>query len=67
DALPADGLALVNNDFEYCANREVTNVPVIRYAVSSPDGAQFTARDIKYSHSGTTFTVEGPEGFSLEL
>lgn len=67
DALPADGLALVNNDFEYCANREVTNVPVIRYAVSSPDGAQFTAKDIKYSHSGTTFTVEGPDGFSLEL
>ena len=30
DALPADGLAVVNNDFEYIANRVVSNVPVKR-------------------------------------
>lgn len=67
DALPADGLAVVNNDFEYCANRPVNNVECLRYAVSNPEGAQFTATDIKYSPLGTTFTVNGPDGFRMEL
>lgn len=63
DALPADGLAVVNNDFPYCANRQVNNVEVLRYAVSNPGGAQFVAKEIEYSPDGTTFTVEGPDGF----
>ncbi len=66
DSLPADGLAVVNNDFPYVANRDVTNVECVRYAVSHPEGADFTASDIVYSPTGTSFTVSGP-GKKLEL
>lgn len=67
DALPADGLAVINNDFEYCANRPVTNVNELRYAVADPDGAQYTADRISYSPDGTTFTVHGPDGFEMDV
>lgn len=67
DALPADGLAVVNNDFPYCANRQVENVECLRYAVSTPDGAQYRAADIVYTPNGTEFTVLGPDGFELRL
>ena len=67
DALPADGLAVVNNDFEQCAGRDVTNTRCIRYGVSHPEGCDFTARNIQYSPTGTDFTVEGPDGFELKL
>ncbi len=67
DALPADGLAVVNNDFAYCASRVVSNVREVKYAVTSPDGAQYVARDVRYTPDGTYFTVEGPDGFSLPL
>lgn len=67
DALPADGLAVVNNDFEYCANREVTNCNVERYAVTNPNGAQYRAVNVKYTPDGTSFTVEGPDNFSMDV
>ena len=59
DALPADGLAVINNDFPYIANRPVDNVNCIRYAVSNPAKADYTAKNISYSPSGTEFTVVG--------
>lgn len=67
DALGADGLAVINNDFEMCAKRQVTNTRTLRYAVTNVMGAQFTADDIQYSPNGTTFTVNGPDGFTLML
>lgn len=67
DALPQDGLAVVNNDFKYCANRPITKCKAIRYAVTSPSGAQFWATNIKYSPDGTSFTVKGPENFTMEV
>ena len=67
DALPPDGLAVINNDFEMCANRTVNNVPAIRYAVTNPKNADYKAVDVKYTPSGTTFTVVGPDGFELPL
>lgn len=67
DALPKDGLIVVNNDFEYCANRRVDNTGALRYASSNPEGADYTATDIKYSSEGTTFTVTGPEGRKMEF
>lgn len=57
DALPADGLAVVNNDFEKCAERDVTNTRCIRYAITAPHGARFIAKDIVYTPRGTDFTV----------
>lgn len=66
DSLPADGLAVVNNDFEKIADRPVDNVKSLRYAVASKD-ADYRAVDVKYSSSGTTFTIAGPDGYSLPL
>lgn len=59
DALPADGFAVLNNDFPYVANRKVGNVEALRYAVSHPAKADFRATDIRYSSHGTTFRIEG--------
>ena len=66
DALPADGLVVLNNDFEWVANRQVTNVPALRYSVNAGDGIDFYATDVQYSSHGTTFTVHGP-GKSIPL
>ncbi|MDE6528167.1 MAG: UDP-N-acetylmuramoyl-tripeptide--D-alanyl-D-alanine ligase [Muribaculaceae bacterium] len=59
DALPQDGTILVNNDFEFAANRPVGNTNCMRYAVSHPEGCDFSATDIEYSPTGTKFTVTG--------
>lgn len=69
DALPSDGLAVVNDDFEYCRNRKVNNVKCERYSTSLKliGKDDYWAEDIKYTPSGTTFRVESKEGFSLEL
>lgn len=66
DSLPEGGFAVVNDDFEFVANRPVENVPVCRYAISNTDKADYTAKDIEYSEDGTRFTVEG-KGRTLEL
>ena len=60
DALPADGLAVVNNDFEYIANRPVDNVECVRYGVKD-DEAGYRAVDIAYDRNGAEFTVVGPD------
>lgn len=67
DSLPADGLAVVNDDFPYVANRPVDNVACRRYAVNNTDGAAYTVSDIEYAHDGTRFTVNGPDGYSITL
>jgi len=64
DALPSDGLAVVNDDFPYVASRHVDNVECIRYAVSATENAGYVAVDIVYSPTGTRFTVKGPDGFA---
>lgn len=61
DALPSDGLAVVNDDFPFAASRPVDNVPTIRYAIRATDGAEVTARDISYDARGTEFTIAGPD------
>lgn len=59
DALPQNGIVVVNNDFPYIANRGVANTECIRYAVSNNDQADYVASDIKYTPNGTTFTISG--------
>ena len=61
DALPADGLAVVNDDFPFAANRPGDNVEVVRYAIRDTAGATVTARDITYDSRGTSFTIAGPD------
>ncbi len=62
DSLPADGLAVVNDDFEYVANRPVSNVECVRYAVVNKANAGYTATDIVYSPRGTGFVLVAPSG-----
>lgn len=61
DSLPSDGLAVVNNDFEYGANRKVDNVKCRRYAIRATENADYIATDIRYTPSGTTFTIKGED------
>ncbi len=68
DSLPSDGgLAVINDDFPYVANRPVSNVECVRYAVSNPGNAGYVATDITYTPAGTQFTVRTPQGASLEF
>ncbi|MCM1075786.1 MAG: UDP-N-acetylmuramoyl-tripeptide--D-alanyl-D-alanine ligase [Bacteroides sp.] len=67
DSLPADGLAIINDDFPFVANRPVDNVECIRYAVSATGAAAYTAEDITYTPHGTVFTVMTPDGERLQF
>ncbi len=67
DALPADGFVVINDDFEYCADRPVGNVLAYRYAVANPDAADYRAENIHYTPSGTSFEVAGPDDLRLPL
>lgn len=67
DSLPADGLAVVNNDFEASAARKVENVECVRYTATGVEGSGYRAADICYGADGTQFTVYGPDGFKMEL
>ncbi|MDE7413590.1 MAG: UDP-N-acetylmuramoyl-tripeptide--D-alanyl-D-alanine ligase [Muribaculaceae bacterium] len=67
DDLPSDGFIVVNNDFEYCENRPVTNVREIKYGITNPEGCDYIAKDIRYTPTGTSFTIEGKNGVKLEL
>lgn len=71
DALPADGVVYVNNDFPFCASRKVENTGCVRYGVAKTDGVDFYADNISYSGEGTTFSLHCPDGtvenFSTQL
>lgn len=67
DAIPADGFVAINNDFEYCANRDVSNTRAIRYGVTNTKGCDYRAVNIRYTPNGTAFTIEGPEGLSFDV
>ncbi len=62
DSLPADGVAILNNDFPYIENSVVSSPKCIRYSVSAHKGAHYIAQKISYSPSGTTFDVSTPKG-----
>ena len=62
DALPADGLAVLNNDFEFVANRPVENVSAVRYGIAPRSEVSFSVKEIHYSASGTDFVIMTPEG-----
>ena len=65
DALPSDGVAIINNDFEYIANRTVENTDCARYAVNQK--ADYRAENVKYSSHGTSFDISGPNNWHLSL
>lgn len=62
DALPADGLAVLNIDDEIIAARAKNlQVPMVSYALDDKS-ADFTARDIELTPQGMTFTLVTPQG-----
>lgn len=61
DALPSDGLAVINDDFPFAASRGVENVKALRYAVNAVEHADYRATEISYDRTGTTFTIVGPD------
>ncbi len=67
DSLPSDGIAVLNNDFAFVANRPVTNCTALRYAVSNPEGADYIVTDIEYLPTGSVFTINCPDGQNLTL
>lgn len=60
DALPSNGLAIINEDFQAIASRKVDNVECIRYGVAN-ENASYRAIDVKYSITGSDFKVVGPD------
>lgn len=60
DALPAEGFAVLNNDFPFVANRKVANVKALRYGVSNVKGTDYQAGEVRYTSRGTTFKIVGP-------
>lgn len=66
DALPKEGTAIVNDDFEKIADRKVDNTHCLRYGVHAKN-ADYRAVDVKYTSGGTTFTVVGPDCPDLQL
>ncbi|MDO5395556.1 MAG: UDP-N-acetylmuramoyl-tripeptide--D-alanyl-D-alanine ligase [Bacteroidales bacterium] len=67
DALPADGIAVINNDFEQSRKRNVSGKHALRYGISAPKGCDYTAKDIRYSPDGSEFTVTGTDGTLMTL
>ncbi len=64
DALPADGTAILNDDFEQIANRPVTNVANVFRYTSGVSKADYHIAHVAYGRGETTFSIEGPEGKS---
>lgn len=67
DSLPGNGFAVLNNDFEWVANRKVDSVETVRYACSATDDAQYVASDIHYTPEGTEFEMTCPDGRKLKF
>lgn len=65
DSLPAEGIAVVNDDFPYIAQSKVEGRECIRYAVTRTEKSDYTAQNIKYTPGGTTFDVVTPEGETI--
>lgn len=67
DSLPDNGFAVLNNDFEFIANRCVNNVRCFRYSVDNEAGANYWAKDLEFSHQGTSFTISDNKGELIRL
>ena len=69
EALPSDGLAVINADNEICANlAEKTDfVPVVQYGIDEQNRATLHAKDIKQNEKGLTFTVHDTTAGTVEI
>lgn len=68
DSLPSDGIAVLNNDYDIIADTPVRNCEVLRYGIEGIGRSNdFEATDIRYTSSGTSFTLKGPDGFEMDF
>ena len=59
EALPSNGLAVINADNEICAKlaEKTETVPVVQYGIESKNTVKLSAENIKQNEKGVTFTV----------
>lgn len=71
DAIPSDGLIVVNDGFEAAKNRKVDNVACLRYYAGKDNktgaAADYRVTEVVYRPDGTRFTVEGSDGYRAEF
>ena len=70
NSLPADGLAVVNNNAAQRAERFISNrdLKIVKYAVGGlTDGADYKVSEITYSSTGTRFTLLAPDGTATDF
>ncbi len=66
DALPADGMAVLNNDWPNIANRPVSDTRVTRYAMNDGPAVDYHIENLRYHRRGATFNIVG-RGHDIEL
>ncbi|NDV69500.1 UDP-N-acetylmuramoyl-tripeptide--D-alanyl-D-alanine ligase [Dysgonomonas sp. 25] len=66
DALPKDGLAVLNADFPYVANRPVSNVDKVAYYSMEENNpkAEYWIANVSYSAEATRFDIKNKSGDS---
>ena len=69
EALPHNGLAVINVDNEICAKlaEKTDTVPVIKYGIEAKNGIRLGGENIKQTEQGLTFTVNDNEDGTIEI
>ncbi len=69
EALPQNGLAVINADNEICANLAETTdtVPVVQYSIEASNSVRLSAKNIIQNEKGLTFTVIDEEAGPVEI
>ena len=69
EALPQNGLAVINADNEICAKLAETtdSVPIIQYGITANHSVRLSAKNIIQNEKGLTFTVFDEEAGTIEI
>ena len=67
DALPSDGLAVLNSDYELIRNNKKPFLATAQFYASSNNGVANYMNDIQYTASGSTFTAVLNQDQKIEL
>lgn len=69
EALPHNGLAVINADNEICAKLAETTdtVPVVQYGMAADNSVRLSAKNIVQNEKGLLFTVRDEEAGTVEI
>lgn len=69
EALPSNGLAVINADNEICAKlaKKTETVPVVQYGIETKNTLKLSAENIKQNEKGLTFTVNDGVAGTAEI